>query len=102
MLRSPSARPPPIKEFLNLTAAVTTVEFNPTAEALVFASKYMKRAMRVAHVATRSVFANWPTSKSPLGYVQAVAFSPSSAHVAIGNDQGKVLLYQCNHFAGAA
>ena len=94
-----SARPPPLKEFLNLTAAVTTLEFNPSSEALVFGSRYVKRSMRVAHVSSRKVFANWPTAKSPLGYVQCCAFSPSSAHVAVGNDQGKVLLYQLNHYS---
>ena len=31
-----------------------------------------------------------------------VAFSPGSGHMmAIGNDQGKVLLYQLNHYATA-
>ena len=80
-------------------AAVTTLSFNPTSECLLFASKYMKRALRVAHVPQRSIFTNWPTSKTPLGYVQCCAFSPSSAHVAVGNDQGKVLLYQLNHYS---
>lgn len=94
-----SARPPPIKEYMNLTAAVTTLEFNPSSECLCFASRYMRRALRVAHVAQKSVFSNWPTSKTPLSYVQCAAFSPSSGHVAFGTDQGKVLLYQLNHFA---
>jgi len=95
-----TARPKSHKEFLNLTSAVTSVDFNPTSELLSFASKYTKRAMRVAHVAAGHVFANWPTSKSPLNYVQTTAFSPHSGYMAIGTDQGKVLLYQLNHFAG--
>ena len=96
-----SARPPPLKELLNLTSAVTTLAFNPTSECLAFASRYGKRAMRVAHVGSRSAFSNWPTAKSPLNYVQCAAFSPSSAHMAIGTDQGKVLLYQLNHYASS-
>ena len=95
-----SAKPHSQKEFLNLTSAITTVGFNPTSELLAFASKYTRRAMRVAHVAAGHVFANWPTGKTPLGYVQAIAFAPHSGYVAIGNDQGKVLMYQMNHFAG--
>ena len=94
-----AARPPPLKEFLNLTAAVTTLEFNPSSECVTFASKYMRRALRVAHVAQKQVFSNWPTSKTPLSYVQCAAFSPSSSQMALGTDQGKVLLYQMNHFA---
>lgn len=93
-----STRPPPTKEYMNLTSAVTTLEFNPTSECLVFASKYMKRALRVAHVAQKAVFSNWPTAKTPLSYIQCAAFSPSSGHMAFGTDQGKVLLYQMNHF----
>lgn len=96
-----SSRPPPLKELLNLTSAVTTLAFNPTSECLTFASCYGKRAMRVAHVSSRSAFSNWPTAKSPLNYVQCAAFSPNSAHMAIGTDQGKVLLYQLNHFASS-
>ena len=94
-----SVRPPPVKEFLNLTSAVTTVEFSPTSEALCFASKYLKGSMRVAHVSSRTVFANWPTSKTPLGYVQGVAFSPNSGMLSVANDKGKALLYQLNHYA---
>ena len=82
-----------------MTAAVTTLAFHPSSEALCFGSKYVKRALRVAHVAQHSVFANWPTGKSPLNYVQCAAFSPSGAHAAFGTDQGRVLLYQLNHYA---
>ena len=94
------AKPNCTKEYLNLTSAITTLDFHPTSELLCFASKYTKRGMRVAHVADKHVFANWPTGKSPLNYVQATAFAPHAGYMAIGNDQGKVLLYQLNHYAG--
>ena len=82
--------------------------------------------MRVAHVHSGRVFANWPTSKTPLAYVQTAAFSPSrrrpparspttrphlhrlsrllrlhSGLLGIGNDKGKVLLYRLNHYPAA-
>ena len=98
MLSGP--RPTPSREYLNLVSAATSVEFSPTSELLAVASKYTKRAMRLIHVSGRHVFANWPTSRSPLNYVQATAFAPHAGYMAIGNDQGKVLLYQLNHFAG--
>lgn len=41
-----------------------------------------------------SVFSNWPTRRSPLGYVSALDLSPLSRYAAIGNDKGKVLLYR--------
>ena len=83
-----------------MDSAVTTLAFNPTSEILAAASKYSKRAMRMIHVAGRHVFANWPTAKSPLNYVQSAAFSPKAGFMAIGTDQGKVLMYQINHYAG--
>ena len=96
-----SARPAAVKEFLNLRTVVTDVSFNAQTELLAASSKYVKEAMRVAHVGARSVFSNWPTSKTPLGYVQGAAFSPHSAYAAIANDKGKVLLYRLNHYEAA-
>tara|TARA_B100000524_G_scaffold157874_1_gene80044 strand:- start:281 stop:454 length:174 start_codon:yes stop_codon:yes gene_type:complete len=57
--------------------------------------------MRMAHVTGKHVFSNWPTSKTPLGYVQCCAFSPTGGYIAFGNDQGKASLYRVNHFATA-
>jgi len=94
-------RPPPVKEFLNLRSAITCVRFNPSSEMVVFSTKYTKNALRVAHVARHQVFANWPTSKTPLNYVQTSAFSPHSGFMATGNDKGKVLLHRLNHFEQA-
>ena len=94
-----SVRPEPVREFLNLTSPVTSLAFNPTSELLAISSKYVQRALRLVHVGGRHVFSNWPTSKSPLNHAQCVAFGPRSGYMAIGTDQGKVLLYQLNHYA---
>jgi len=96
-----SANPASFKEFLNLRTAITELEFNPQSELLCFASKYVKSSMRVAHVGGRHVFANWPTGKTPLDYVQCCAFSPHSGFVGVGNDKGRVLLYRLNHYLQA-
>ena len=96
-----SSDPAPTKEFLNLRTAVTHVGFNGTSELLSFSSKYLKGSMRMAHVAGQRVFPNWPTSKTPLNYVQCAAFSPGSGLFAAGNDKGKVLLYRLNHYTSA-
>lgn len=89
------------REFLNLTTSITELKFNPSSEMLCFASKYKKGSMRMAHVTGKHVFSNWPTSKTPLGYVQCCAFSPTGGYIAFGNDQGKASLYRVNHFATA-
>lgn len=48
-----------------------------------------------------STFSNWPTDRTPLGYVASAAFSPHSGYLAIGNDKGKALLYRLNHYERA-
>jgi hypothetical protein len=49
-----------------------------------------KEALRVVHVASGTVFPNWPTSGTPLHHVYSADISPSSSALAIGNDRGKV------------
>ncbi|KAI6000915.1 hypothetical protein EDC04DRAFT_2612031 [Pisolithus marmoratus] len=41
---------------------------------------------------------NWPTSKTPLGHVTSMDFSVGSEYLAIGNNKGRVLLYQLRDF----
>ena len=68
------------------------------SELLTFASKYDKAALRVMHVGGGHIFPNWPTSQTPLGKVECCAFSPGSGYMAVGNHQGKVLLWRLNHY----
>ena len=35
---------------------------------------------------------------TPLHYVSAVAFSPSSGYISVGNDRGRALLYRLKHY----
>ena len=53
------------------------------------------------HVGGGHIFPNWPTSQTPLGKVECCAFSPGSGYMAVGNHQGKVLLWRLNHYPGA-
>lgn len=57
-----------------------------------------KDALRIVHVESSTVFANWPTSKSPLGHVHCAAFSPGCGFFAVGNAKGRVLLYRLHHY----
>ena len=49
-------------------------------------------------VPTRTVFANWPTARSPLQFVHCAAFSPGGAYLAVGNARGRALLYRLHHY----
>jgi U3 small nucleolar RNA-associated protein 18 len=87
-----------IKPLMNLTTEITAVRFNHDAQLLAFASKGKRDALRVAHVASGTVFSNWPTGKTPLGSVSSLDFSPHSGYLAVGNDKGKVLLFRLKHY----
>jgi hypothetical protein len=51
------------------------------------------------HLPTCSVFQNWPTQQTPLHHVTAIDFSKSSEYMAVGNQRGKVLLYEVKQFS---
>lgn len=89
----------PIKSLLNLRTAINHARFNCDGNLLAISSRMEKGAFRLVHMPTATVFSNWPTGKTPLGYVSSVDFSPESRFVAIGNDKGKCLLYKLNHYS---
>lgn len=82
----------------NLITTISTLQFNPDGQLLVIASRGKRDALRIVHLPTGSVYANWPTSGTPLGKVTAVSFSPDNQLLAIGNEAGKVTLWRLNHY----
>ncbi|KAJ3324208.1 U3 snoRNP protein [Boothiomyces sp. JEL0866] len=93
-----SEAPKPEKAIMNLTTSVTNITFHPSSDLLLIASHYLKDSLKLVHIPTKRVVANWPTSKTPIGYAYSASFSPSGRYVAIGNDKGKVLLYRLKDF----
>jgi len=112
-----SPKPKPLKAIANLTTPISTARFNHDAQILAIASKEKKDALRMVraipsgstsiiltstslqvHLPSQTVFANWPTSGTPLGHVTTVDFSPQSEYVAIGNSRGRVLLYHLKDY----
>ena len=87
------------KSLLHLTTQITTLEFHPAGDFMALASSSKTDQMRLVHVASGTVFSNWPTAKTPLRKVQTVAFSPGGGLMAVGNDRGRVLLYRLNHYS---
>ena len=68
---------------------------------LAVASRETKDAMRLVHVPSFRTFPNWPTSQTPLKYVNDIAFSPNGGYIASGNDKGQVLLYSLTHYTAS-
>lgn len=91
----------PIKSIMNLSTSNDALRFNSDGQILAFSSRREKDSLKLLHVPTATVFSNWPTSKTPLGYVWSVDFSPESKFIAIGNDKGKCLLYSLEHYSSS-
>lgn len=74
----PIHAPKPAQSIMNLRTAVDHLKFNHDGQILTIASQRMKDSLKLVHVSSGSVFANWPTSKTPLSYVTSLDFSPHS------------------------
>lgn len=98
---TPELRPAPRTSVMSLVTSVDSLEFSPDGQLLALASRMKRDALRLMHVPSGTVYSNWPTSRSPLGYVHAVAFSPAGGSLAIGNAKGRVLVYRLHHWARA-
>lgn len=87
-------RPSPTRVFEQLQTPVTTIIFSPDGQLLVFASVHKKDALRLAHLPSCTVYRNWPTEQTPLGRVTAIQFGRQSDSLAVGNDAGKIRLWE--------
>ena len=88
----------PMKRIMNLKTSVDFLKFNHNGEILAMSTRREKDNLKILHTKSRTVFSNWPTSKTPLGFVWSLDFSPGSKFMAVGNDKGKCLLYKLNHY----
>ncbi|KAF1777755.1 WD40-repeat-containing domain [Phytophthora cactorum] len=93
-----TAKPKPRKALMHLTTQVDHLKFNVNSEILAMASNDAKDSLKMVHMPSLTVFANWPTAHTPLHYVSAMDFSPNSGYFAVGNARGRVLLYRLTHY----
>ncbi|KAF3012409.1 hypothetical protein E8E14_010526 [Neopestalotiopsis sp. 37M] len=87
-------RPEPARRFMQLTVPVTFLTFSPDGQILAFGSTHKKDALRLAHLPSCTVYRNWPTAQTPLGRITAIAFGSKSDTLAVGNDTGKIRLWE--------
>ncbi|KAG9021382.1 hypothetical protein FS837_007316, partial [Tulasnella sp. UAMH 9824] len=88
----------PLKAIQNLVNPITSVRFDTSCQVMAIASKYKPGQLRMVHFPSLTVFSNWPTTSTPLGVVMSVDFSAGSEYFAVGNNRGRVLLYNLKHF----
>lgn len=93
-----SAEREPIKALMNIKTAVDNLSFNHDGQILLMSSRRSRDCMRLVHMPSATVYRNWPTSKTPLGYAWSTDFSPNSGALAIGNDKGKCLMYRLSYY----
>ena len=97
--RPTAARPAsPLHTFMNLSTSVDNLAFSPDTQLLAISSRMKKDSLRLIHVPSYTVFQNWPTSRTPLGYIHSLCFSPKGGFLAAGNAKGKVLLYRLHRY----
>lgn len=96
-----SATPSPIRAVMNLTTQIDSLVFNADSQILACSSRFKKDSLKLVHVESSTVFANWPTQKTPLRTVASIDFSPNSGYLAVGNDRGRALLYRLPHYQSA-
>ncbi|KAJ3524776.1 hypothetical protein NM208_g11917 [Fusarium decemcellulare] len=87
-------RPTPTRVFEQLVTPITQIAFSPDGQLMAFGSQHKKDALRLVHLPTCTVYRNWPTEQTPLGRITAVAFGNQSDILAVGNDSGKIRLWE--------
>ena len=86
--------PKPKRCFEQLVTPITLVAFTPDGQLLAFGSQHKKDALRLVHLPSCTVYRNWPTQQTPLGRITSVAFGSGSDMLAVGNDTGKIRLWE--------
>ncbi|KAL4885355.1 WD40-repeat-containing domain protein [Aspergillus karnatakaensis] len=89
-----SKNPEPLRALDQLVTTITQIEFAPDGQFMAMASETKKDAFRLVHLPSCTVYRNWPTQSTPLGRVCSVAISPNSEYLAVGNDRGRIRLWQ--------
>jgi U3 small nucleolar RNA-associated protein 18 len=90
--------PKPRKTIMNLTTSITDLKFNSTSEILALTSAEIKNSIKLFHLASGTVFSNFPPFQSKMGHINVVNFSPNSGYFAFGNRKSTVALYTLKHY----
>jgi WD40 repeat protein len=79
---------------MHLTTPVSVLTFSPDGQILAIASRYKKDSLKLIHLPSCTVYRNWPTEQTPLGRIEAIAFGTRSDMLAVGNDAGKIRIWE--------
>lgn len=91
----------PLKTIENLVTKVDGLKFNHDGQILAIISRMQRNSLKLVHVPSYNVFSNWPVGKQSLQHPYSLDFSPGGGFMALGNADGKVLLYKLHHYQHA-
>ena len=86
--------PEPKKTFEQLVTSITHLLFTDDGQMLVMVSGVKKRALRLIHLPSCNVYAKWPNSSTAIGRITAIAFSKGGKMLAMGDDNGRVRMFE--------
>lgn len=92
------SEPTPIKTIQNLKTKITNLKFNCSSEILSLSSTYYPNAVKLVHIPSYHVFANFPNPSINLYQVGPVSFSPNSGYMAIGNNKNCAYMYRLRYY----
>lgn len=90
-----------LKAVMNLTTEIHAMAFNCDSQVLAITSRVTKDALKLVHLPTCTVFSNWPSERTPIGYASCIDFSPNGGLLSVGNAKGYVLLYRIKHYSNS-
>jgi U3 small nucleolar RNA-associated protein 18 len=84
--------PKPTRTLTQLTTPTSHLAFSPDGQLLVVASRWKSDVLRLVHLPSCTVYRNWPTGKTPLGRISAVAFGEVEGETTllVGNEAGRI------------
>lgn len=97
----PPASPRPVKVLENLTTPVSCLAFSPDGQLLCMSSRWKRDALRLVHLPSATVYRNWPTGKTPLGRVSAVAIGEHVERGGAAADGERSMVLVVGNEAGA-
>jgi WD40 repeat protein len=87
-------RPEATRSYEQLVTPITSIAFSPDGQLMAFGSQQKKDALKLVHLPSCTVYRNWPTEETPLGRITSIAFGRQSDLLAVGNDAGRIRLWQ--------
>lgn len=90
--------PIPLRAVTNLTTSCSSLVFNSTTEILAMASNEADSAVKLLHIASQTVFPNFPDNTERLHIPYSMDFSLNSGYFTVGNNKGHAHLYRVQHY----